>query len=111
MVLMQIMTTDKFPNRGTRLANAKLLVKKGLVSKVDFAVDENNKPVDDVYQVVSQSDKGQSYMVFEGQCDCDDKKFNGGQECKHELAVMISKGEKIDNEIVEVKVKINVSEE
>ena len=104
------MTTRELVNRGTRLANAKLLVKKGLVSHVDFAVDENNKPVDDVYQVVSQSDKGQSYMVFEGVCDCDDKKFNGGQECKHELAVMISKGEKIDNEIVEVKVKINVSE-
>ena len=105
------MTTGELVNRGTRLANAKLLVKKGLVSKVDFAVDEFGKKVEDCYQVVSQSDKGQSYMVFEGECDCDDKKFNGGQECKHELGVMILKRIPIDGKVVEVKVKINVSEE
>jgi hypothetical protein len=91
--------------RGTRLTNAKSMVKQGLCIYCGEESIDGTLESDDVYQVRSQDPKaGDVYIVMNGECSCMDKKFNGGQECKHELAVMIMKGQKIDNEVIVVKI-------
>ena len=82
--------------RTGRVERALRLWKAGMVQHEDEAVDDNGNKVEDVWQVASQTDKHQSYMVFEGVCMCEDKNHNGGQDCKHELAVLMVKGEEID---------------
>ena len=82
--------------RTGRVERALILWRKGMVSHMEEAVDESGHKVEDVWQVASGTNKHQSYMVFEGECMCEDKDHNGGQDCKHELAVMMHKGDEID---------------
>jgi hypothetical protein len=91
--------------RGTRLGNALKIVKNSLAAKIEVEKDEEsdfgNESELDLWQVRSQHNDD-SYWVTNGKCNCKDKQFNGGQECKHELAVMIMKGEEIDGVIYSV---------
>ena len=82
--------------RTGRVERALILWRKGMVSQMEDAIDESGHKVKDVWQVASGTNKHQSYMVFEGVCMCEDKDHNGGQDCKHELAVLMHKGDEID---------------
>ena len=82
--------------RTGRVERALKIWQAGLITHMDEAQDENGNVVEDVWEVGSQTDKGQSYVVFEGTCGCPDKEHNGGQECKHEISVLMFKGEEID---------------
>jgi len=82
--------------RTGRVERALRLWKAGMVTQVEDAKDDSGHILSDMYQVQSQTDKHNSYMVMEGLCHCGDKDHNGGQECKHELAVIMYKGDEID---------------
>ena len=82
--------------REGRVQRALQLWRAGLVYYIDDAKDEGGNIILDAYQVRSQTNKNDSYFVMDGICDCRDKKHNGGQECKHEIAVRVSKGDEID---------------
>ena len=82
--------------RTGRVERALRLWKAGMVTQIEDAKDDSGHILSDMYQVQSQTDKHNSYMVMEGLCHCGDKDHNGGQECKHELAVSMYKGDEID---------------
>jgi hypothetical protein len=87
---------DDTTGRTGRVERALKLWRAGMVSHMPEAQDESGHNVEDVWEVKSQTNKAQSYIVFEGICMCEDKDHNGGQDCKHELAVSMNKGDEID---------------